>query len=261
MKNKIEENSMSSVDVGAPDSAPHGVRFLLTAIAGVAFAGLAAAVVFCASHGGPWVAELDDNVGEVVAARAQRLADVGERDEALEKYRRAMTLRFVDPQQRVWAGHGFTDLLLNNGLYEEAADVARSTLALDDEDGTPYSQLNRALQELGMYEAMLDNARAWHAWASAKGYGHTMGWAKYYEGVARLRLSHKEEAVQAFQEGFEAYPNTNPGVENAMAAARQLFEQDARAEARSYLRFVVDEATDWRRGEARQMLDELKDAS
>ena len=197
--------------------------------------------------GGPWVDGLDDRIGEVVAARANRYADTGMTQPAVEAYREALAARFGDPTQRTWVSQRFVRLLMEQGEYDEAAQVARAALAFNENDGVSHSQLNRALRQAGRRGEALESAESWFAWAEGAGETDAMTWAKYYAGWACVQLGRKDEALQAYLDGYAI----RPGAENALAAARILVARKRYEEARPLLDHVIREGNEKRAREAR----------
>ncbi|MEX2016123.1 MAG: hypothetical protein WD873_05750, partial [Candidatus Hydrogenedentales bacterium] len=212
----------------------------------------AASVLLFAAFGEPWVQRLDDEIGEIVAGRATEQADQGQNAAAIDLYRRALEVEFEDPMQRVWTLHRLAGLLLKEERYDEAVLASTEALQLDDNNGAPYSYINRAYYATEQYDEMAANAEQWFAWGEAKGKPAVQADARHQFGIAQLLLGRREEAIAAFEESFAIRPH----AQVAFDAARHLVRRGDHAAARPYLEYVAAHAKDWRRSEAQSLLDQ-----
>lgn len=172
--------------------------------------------------------------------------------EAMETYRRALALKFDDPMQKVWQTQEFLKLLLDERQYEEAVQVAHDAIALDPNNGLPYSLLNKALREAGRHADAAASAKEWAQWAASSQQYDAQAWAEYYAGQSYLALNDNENALAAFQAGYQA----SPSAENALAAARILCGQQRYEEARPLLEYVISHDQGAKRDRARELLAE-----
>ncbi len=137
------------------------VRRLCLIIALILTAAFAAAVFLFARYGGGFVDSLSGRVGEVVAARAQSLADSGQPQAAANAYAEALRARFDDPQQQVWCYRRYGETLMELQQWQKAAEAFRGALALNPKDWPSHRRLCDALKKQGLMEPMRTAARDW----------------------------------------------------------------------------------------------------
>lgn len=213
---------------------------------------LISSVLLFAALGDTWVYGLDKQVGEIVASRAREQADMGQNAAAIQLYRDALAVRFDDPMQRVWTLHRLTQVLLREQRYDEAVEAAEEALELYDANGAPFSYINQAYRQSRQFQAMADNAGRWYRWAEETGRTAVQAAAKHQQGIALLGLDLKDEAIAAFEAAFAIQPK----YDVAFDAGKHLAQRGDFEKARSYLEFVAEHAKDWRRNEAKFLLEQ-----
>lgn len=128
------------------------------------FLGFLAIVRGITVHGAASVSQLDDSIGELVARRAQSLADAEMNAEAYTLFQKALATPFEDPRQRVWAVQGFAEMLIDTSRPDEAIPRLETLVSENGADYKSWHLLVRA------YSASGDSAkalRAAHDWLNA----------------------------------------------------------------------------------------------
>lgn len=172
---KADETELLNASEGSA-----GPSYRITLPLSAALFGLfVAAVYFYAYFGSSWVADLDEQIGEVGAIRARQLVDVGRVEQAIDTYRQALSIPFDDPFMRIVAANQLVDLLIERKMYEEAIERARGTLLLDSEEWRPYDQLFRALTAVERHDEALEIAESWSALAQRRQRPDQMEWSQH----------------------------------------------------------------------------------
>lgn len=217
----------------------------------------AAGVYLYGAAGPAWASGLAKRIGELHAARAQRLAHGGFTTEAVAAYRQAFKCRFDDPNQRVWRAQEFARLLIDEGRFEEAAEVAAGALATGRFQGKTHSLRNAALRRAGAFEEAAEAAQAWADWAAKEGQANGLAWALYYRGWALERAGAPGEALDAYERSFAVHPMP----ETALAAGTLLITEGGVVGAREFLAYVLAHDSGAKATKAKELLETLESAS
>ena len=192
--------------LSAPCAAPaetddiHARAFLpLAVLSGAAFVGLTAAVCLFAVFGQTFAERMSTRVGDIEAARARSLYEAGLVENAIAAYRKALEMKFDDPNQRRWAMRRFGELLLNEKRAEDAVPVLKACLTAFPDDLPAHELYCRALEQTGRAGDLVDAAKAMFS-VAADNRG-SQSTAKFYLGCAWEKLAKPDAALQAWTEG------------------------------------------------------------
>jgi tetratricopeptide (TPR) repeat protein len=186
--------------------------------------------------GGAFVDGLDDQIGEVVAARAVGLTNAGLDEQAESTYRQALENRFDDePRQRIWTSQRYAKLLLSRGKAADAAAVMEYAFLLDEGDGPSYTLLFDALRQSRRLDRAVAVSVAYADTMRATGNANAEKWARYNIGVVYRDSGNPAAALDAFLASYAAVPSQ----ENAWQIACLLRQLGRDAEAVPYLNYVV----------------------
>ncbi len=209
------------------------------------------------ARGGNFVRMLSGEVGEVLSARAENLANAGHVPEAIAEYERALTRRFDNPRQKVWTMQKLAKLLLRENRPREAAIVMRRALALDDDDGWNYGLLAQALQYSDQHAELLGNSDKWFRFAESVGNKTNMMLAQYYKGLALARENDSNGALEAFLRAHTIEPAPAPAIN----AARLLVRGERYEEATPLIEYVIARGEGNMVEEARALLAKIARSS
>ncbi len=171
----------------------------LATLAGAAFVALTAAVCLFALFGQSFAERMSSRVGDIEAVRARSLYEAGLVENAIASYRKALAMKFDDPDQRRWTLRRFGELLLNEARAEDALPVLKECLAAFPDDLLAHDLYCKALERVGHARELVDAANAMFA-AAAENRGSQSA-AKYYLGCAWEKLGKPDEALTAWTEG------------------------------------------------------------
>jgi tetratricopeptide (TPR) repeat protein len=230
---------MVDIDAASGAARAASTRVLYTVSYSVSAALLAvflAAVFGYARYGGPFVDRLDDQIGEIVAARATGLASAGLNEQAESVYRQALTQRFDDePMQRIWTMQRYAKLLLARGKPGDAADLMEDAFRMNGAYGPSYTLLFDALRQADRLDRAIAVSEAYAGAMRAAGDANAEKWARYNVGAVCRDSGRLNPALDAFAASYAVVPSQ----ENAWQAARLLHQLGRDTEAGPYLEYVV----------------------
>ena len=212
-----------------------------------------AAIYAFATFGGSWVDGLDNQIGELVARRAQNAHAAGDDAEAIALYRQSLRLHFDDPAQRFWAHRALAELLVQREAYAEAIAVLEDALPLRLNDAKANVLLCLAYMEASQPERAAEFAGNW---AQRSEDPTARALAYFQQGQALEVLARPQEALSAYLAGAEADPTSH----NAYHAA-VLLSEEAPARARALLQPYLAHATGWRKEWAHTLFSRLENAA
>lgn len=260
MRDRTEENPEKSGE-SAPDSPPSqrggDLRLPLMPLGAalVLFAAFVIAVYAYAHAGGPWVDRQDEQIGEIVANRARRLAEAGMAQQAIELYRESLTLPFDDSTQPIWVMRRLAGLLLENGQFDGTLEVARDLLDLSDDYGRGiFAGLIRTLDKAKRPGKAMEMAQAWFATGEEKELVCVMGQAQFYMGMVYQQRGHSEEAAAAFLRAYDLCPTTT----FAWAGARAAHKAGRTEDAMPLVDFVIQNESGPRTDAAKELKREME---
>ncbi len=206
----------------------------MIAVASVAFVTF---IYTYAAMGEPFVNGLDERVGEVLSARAARLAQGYRFDDAIATYEQALSAGFErEPDHRIFAMRALIELLEREGRTERLIEVAQETLALRPDYGPAFLALFRALRESKRYDAALAMLADQHAQAKKAGAQARLALIKFNEGVIHEDLGDSALAAAAFQESFDA----EPSARCALRAIQALCSAGQKDAVTTLVQYVLD---------------------
>ncbi len=194
-----ETQTIDSPASGAVDDPFANAFPPLVALAAVTFVVLTVGICLFALYGQSFAERMSSRVGDVEAARARSMYEAGLVENAIDTYKRALAMKFEDPDQRRWALRRFGELLLNEKRPEEAAPVLKECLAAFPDDLPAHELYCQALDRTGRTGELVDAANA--MFAAAKENRGSQSSAKYYLGCAWEKLAKPDEALAAWTEG------------------------------------------------------------
>jgi tetratricopeptide (TPR) repeat protein len=207
-----------------------------------------------AKYGGSWVDDLDDRIGEIVAARASALAGAGREDEALALYEEALSLRFDEKRQRVFRSVDYARLLMKTRHFDEAFAVCASLVELDEAYSRRiFRELQDSLNEEGRYEERLRHCGSWREIGLRDNRREVILQALRNEAYTSLRLRRVDKAVEAFADLFRLRPDPK----DALAMAQTLIGRGCGREAIAYLEYVIENGDGENRASATELLSTL----
>ncbi len=186
--------------------------------------------------GSSWARNLDEQLGEVTAARARALADAGQVLRAIDLYEKALAGKFEDPRQRIWKSKELVVLLIEEEMYEEALSAALELYKADEAAGLwAFRQIQIPLWEENRYEDSLGLATTWYEMAKSEDFRPAMALGKAYMGRPYTELGLQKRAASAVVEAFRI----DPTLETAMIGGRLLAQVGYRQEAGPLLEFAI----------------------
>lgn len=240
---------------------PFPVLKVQLVFASAVFVIFVAFVYIYGTYGGPWVASLEDRLGEVVARKADRFRRAGDVERAAEMYRQALNTGLEDPNQRVWISQRFGEMLIDNGRYEEGFEVAISLL--DHQNLSQWgsvtlklvSLVNSALLDKENYELMLKLGRQWHKKAVAAEHPRMISDALFWQGRAHMRLGNLEDGAAALVQAYETYPH----IRRDLNAAEMLIDQGRGQDASPMLQHAMEHGSTGQQSRARALQNRINE--
>lgn len=251
-----EPETLSAPCAASADADDIHARALLplAILSGAAFVGLTVAVCLFALFGQTFAERMSTQVGDIEAARARSLYEAGLVENAIAAYRKALEMKFDDPNQRRWAMRRFGEMLLNEKRAEDAVPVLKACLAAFPDDLPAHELYCRALEQTGHAGDLVDAARAMSA-AAADNRG-SQSTAKFYLGCAWERLAKPDAALQAWTEG----QSLDPKGRCAYRAASLLNARGDRKDALDMLSGIPADMTGGEADAARALRGEIEAA-
>jgi tetratricopeptide (TPR) repeat protein len=198
---------------------------------------LGAFVYVFAAVGQPFVDGLDERVGEIVSARADRLARGFRYDEAIALYRQALDTKFQsEPLQRMYTLEKLMAALEAVERYDEAIDAGHAALAIRWNYSPAFARLYRLLRETERYEDAIALLEAHHEKAEAAHDIEQMLMAKLNEGVVYEAMGRRDEALGAYLACYAKLPRSR----YALKVAELYCARGGADDAKSYLDYVFE---------------------
>jgi tetratricopeptide (TPR) repeat protein len=150
------------------------------------------------------IAPLEDPAA--VNTRGVALAAQERYDEAIEQYRRAVTLWMsADSTDRKFALHNWGDALQGKELYEEAAEKYREAIQVDPEFAVAHNDLGRALAAQERYDEAIEQYREANAlWTKTSSTDRKFALVNCGDALQAQKLY--EEAAQKYREAIQVDP-------------------------------------------------------
>ena len=237
------------------DLAPTGVRSFNLFAAAFSLGAFAFALVVIyayAAFAEPWVNGLDETIGEVMAHRARLAADAGDAETAKTLYEQAIQQDFGHPLQRLWALQRYADLLIAEGEFARAIEVAEQAVAQGLDTETSYAQLLQANMHIGAYSEAVSAAERLFEDKQSLNRTRGMAEARYQQGVAYRAMGDADAALAAFSASHAIEPSSRA----ALAAARLLVESGRADLAAPFLVYATVEGSPGSGREARRLAAE-----
>lgn len=232
-----------------PESNPVAVHPAIVAgLVLAAWLGLIAFVYGYGAIGEPFVDSLDERIGEVLGARAKRLAQAYRYDEAIALYHDALEAGFQDePNQRLYTLRDLALLLEKLGRYEEGIEAAQAALDIKWNYNQAFVPLYRMLRETKRYDEALALMQRHYDRAEAANDRDGMVMAKFNQGVIYEAMNRPDDALAAYRACHEIRPVPRA----ALRIGRLLCARGETEKAKPYLRDVVRRGGGSLRREAR----------
>ncbi len=208
-----------------------------SALTALALAGLAVFVFLFGNYGEELTAGLDDACAKVNLDAAKRLEALGNVDQAVMQYRRALSGRFRHVEQRYICGISLGDLLMREGRYAEAIEVYSSLPQGAYAKAGAYTGYVTALARNGNVEEAARLGVEWLAKANAENNREQILWANEALGLLRYQ-KHDLDGALAY---FAAAATVNPSTKTNVDIARVLYEQGKSEDALSHLQNILDD--------------------
>ncbi len=230
--NRAERRRSLHGDV-PPDAAPgdrtmpHGAYATFLGIAGIGFVLLLGVVFAYGVHGERLTAGIDTACAQAAFAAGKKMEALGNYDEALVLFRRALEGRFRDKERQYMCGRSIAELYVRLGRYEDAIDAYQS---LPPEALTSPGALTgyvSALYRTGKYAEAERLGRQWRQQAEAAQDRQQLVWAHHILGLI-YRETHRPDAMLPH---FRAVREVDPGNEANLAIAQVLRQEGLYEEA------------------------------
>ncbi len=212
------------------------------------------AVQGLAGSGASLAEGLDEQLGEVAFKRAQALANEGKIPEALDEYVRALGLAFEDMRQRGFALREYARLLVGEGRPEDALPLLEECLASYDDDLVAHGLYCSALRGATRHEDLLNAAQQWLDSATRMDSTSNRAHALFHRGAALESLGRKDDALDAYLEGY----TTDPATHNGYHAAVMLHERGEAQRAFKVLLDYIEVGAGWRLDSAKELLARIQ---
>lgn len=187
-------------------------------------------------YGGEFVDGLDDQIGELVAKRAKSNAVAGLPDAAIRLFEEALSVPFMDEDQRLFCIQDFSTLLIDEGKFDEALAWIEEGVQLHSNDSKLAYLRFRAFREPGRFDEALAAAVLWYAVGKAADDATVMRAAKFAEATVYRDTARPEKALDAFLAAHEL----KPGPDTAVRAGGLCVQLGQTVRAREFLTYAAN---------------------
>ncbi|MBX3179427.1 MAG: tetratricopeptide repeat protein [Candidatus Hydrogenedentes bacterium] len=211
----------SPTDCALAPVAPRGAYEVLLAISAIAFLVLAGALIGYRVYGAQLTAGLDAACAEASFQAGQKFEAQGNLAQAVLKYRQALGGRFSNDESRFMCGRAIGDLLVRQGMHEEATEAYDELPPEAFRLSGHYTGYVTALWRTGALERARKLGEIWLEKADAEADSTQRVWARHVlHGVAR-----EEGDVDAALRYGRDLLAIDPGHSTANTVARLLIDR------------------------------------
>jgi tetratricopeptide (TPR) repeat protein len=232
-------------------------RPAILTLSGLAFAGMTAFIILYAHLGGPFVADMEKSIGEVLLADGIRLENATDFDNAIQTYRLAVESRFTHQENKTEALRRLGTLLGWREGPQEGLPYLEEAYRNGDFSIWLYEPFCSALFDVGRVEQAFELAEEWYGRAIQEDRSDHQARAKNMEGKCLLKLGDKQLALDAFLEGHAI----QPGGSNACQAGILYYEMGDSRRALQFLELFLRDADGPQAEYARTLRDRIREES
>jgi len=206
---------------------PKGAYESFLALAGLCFAAMCCFVFLYGLYGPAVTAGLDRACAEASFEAGKKLERLGNYDQAVQYFRRAMEGHFNDPERRYMCGRSIGDLLFHQQRYAEAIDAYEQLPSEAFASAGAWSGYVTSLWMDGHSERAQTLALEWLGKSEAQGNSEQVLWANN----VLMRVAEKAGRLEEALERGRAMTAIDPGSGAHLVMANILRALDRREEA------------------------------
>lgn len=148
-------------------------------LAALAFLGMGASIFAYGLYGPQMTAGLDVACAEAAFNSGKKLEELGNYDQAIQRFRQAMEGRFQSPEQQYMCGRSIGDLLFQQNRYSEAIEAYRELPPEAFAQAGSYPGYVNALRLERRFDEAKQLAGAWIGKAEAQNDAQQLQWAHH----------------------------------------------------------------------------------
>lgn len=198
--------------------------------------GLSAALYAYQRYGGDFVDGLDEQIGELIAARARSNAAAGMNQSAISLFEEALAVTFMDEEQRLFCIHDYVSILIQEEHHQAALSWIEEGARSHPNDAKLAFLRFDLFRNMGKTDDALAAVKRWYAVGESANSATTMRAAKFGEAIVYRDTKQPEKALEAFL----AAHRLQPGPDTALRAGRLYVQLGQTTRARELLQYAAD---------------------